>query len=87
MKHAPAKLAPTICLLSKSDKSSIFLFFHTDFHSAQSLVRLRKHYSVKKRKNIQCYQLKFFDCSQHKQILFLNFLVFPLFGPHCIYKV
>jgi hypothetical protein len=36
---------------------------------------------VNKRKTIQYYQLKFFQCSQHKQILFLNFLVLPLFCP------
>jgi hypothetical protein len=31
------------------------------------------------KKNIQWCQLKYFQCSQHKRILFLNFLVFPLF--------
>jgi hypothetical protein len=40
--------------------------------------------SVKKRKNIQCFQLKFLQCSQHKQILFLIFLVFPLFSPSSV---
>jgi hypothetical protein len=30
---ASAKRAPTICPLSKSDKSSIFRFFHMDCHS------------------------------------------------------
>jgi hypothetical protein len=35
--------------------------------------------SVTKQKNMQCCQLKLFQCSQHKQILFLNFLVFLLF--------
>jgi hypothetical protein len=34
--------------------------------------------SVNKQKTIQCCQLKFFQCRQHKQILFLSFLVFPL---------
>jgi hypothetical protein len=28
---APAKRAPTICPLSKSDRSPIFRFFHTDY--------------------------------------------------------
>jgi hypothetical protein len=37
--------------------------------------------SVNKRKNIQSCQLEFFQCSQHKQILILNFLVFLLFCP------
>jgi hypothetical protein len=32
---AADKCAPVICLLSKSDKSAIFLFFHTDCHSTQ----------------------------------------------------
>jgi hypothetical protein len=36
--------------------------------------------SINKQKdNIQCCQLKFFQYSQHKRILFHNFLVFPLF--------
>jgi hypothetical protein len=34
--------------------------------------------------NIQCYQLKFLQSSQHKQILFLNFLVFTLFCPPAV---
>jgi hypothetical protein len=40
---------------------------------------------VKKRKNTQCWQLKFFQFSQHKPILFLIFLVFPIFcqSPAC----
>jgi hypothetical protein len=42
--------------------------------------------SVNKRKNnIQCYQLKFFQCSQHKQTLSRNFLMFPLFCPLPVY--
>jgi hypothetical protein len=36
--HFPAKRAPTICLLSKSDKSPSFHFFHMDCHSTQSLL-------------------------------------------------
>jgi hypothetical protein len=35
----------------------------------------------KRKKNISCCQRKSFQCSQHKQIIFLNFLVFPLFCP------
>jgi hypothetical protein len=48
----PANRVPTICPLSKSDKSSIFRFFHTDCHSAQSLTLNRslmhshQHYRV-----------------------------------------
>jgi hypothetical protein len=42
--------------------------------------------SVNKWKNIQYSQLKFFQCSQHKQILFLNSLVFPLFRPLPVYE-
>jgi hypothetical protein len=30
---APSKRTPAICPLSKSDKSPIFRFFHTDSHS------------------------------------------------------
>jgi hypothetical protein len=45
-----------------------------------------KHYkSVKTRKNIQCCQLNFFECSPYKQILFHNFFVFPLFCPPSVY--
>jgi hypothetical protein len=62
------------CPLSKLDKSPIFQFHHMDCHSTQSLQ------SVNKGKNILC-QPKFFQCSHHKQILFLNFLLFPLFCP------
>jgi hypothetical protein len=38
MTVAPAKGAPTVCP-SKSDKSAIFRFFHTDSHSTQSLMQ------------------------------------------------
>jgi hypothetical protein len=34
----PAKHAPMICPLSKSDVSLIFLLFHMDCHSKQSLM-------------------------------------------------
>jgi hypothetical protein len=40
---APAKRAPTICPLSKSDKSPISQFFHTDCHSAQLLMHWHEH--------------------------------------------
>jgi hypothetical protein len=43
---APAKRAPTIYALSKSDKSPIFGFFHMDCHSTQSLMQWHKHYKV-----------------------------------------
>jgi hypothetical protein len=43
---APAKRAPKICPLSKSDKSPIFWFFHTDCHSAQSLIHRHEHYRI-----------------------------------------
>jgi hypothetical protein len=42
----PAKLAPKICPLSKSDNSTIFRFFHTDCHSTQSLIHWHEHYRV-----------------------------------------
>jgi hypothetical protein len=41
---APAKRAPTICPLSKSDKSPIFRFFHTDCYWTQLLVYWHEHY-------------------------------------------
>jgi hypothetical protein len=53
-----------VCPLSKSEKSPIFRFFHTDCHSTQSLTQALQ--SVNKRKNIQCCQVKFFQCSQQK---------------------
>jgi hypothetical protein len=43
---APAKRPPTIFPLSKSDKSIIFLFFHTDCRSTQSLMHWHEHYRV-----------------------------------------
>jgi hypothetical protein len=39
----------------------------------------------KGKKDIRCCQLKLFECSQHKQILFLNILVFPLFCSPPVY--
>jgi hypothetical protein len=38
-------------------------------------------------KNIHCDLLQFFRYSQQKQILFLNFLVFPLFCPPLYIKI
>jgi hypothetical protein len=66
-----------VCLLSTLDKSPIFGFFDTDYHSTQSPV----HW--------QCWQLKFFQCSWYKQILVLSLLMFPLFYslPICILHV
>jgi hypothetical protein len=43
---APAKRAPTICPLSKSDKSPIFRFFRMDCYSTQSLMHWHEHYIV-----------------------------------------
>jgi hypothetical protein len=45
-RDAPAKRTPTICHLSKSDKSPIFRFFRTYCHSTQSLMHLHEHYIV-----------------------------------------
>jgi hypothetical protein len=42
----PSKHAPSIQPLSKLDKSPIFLFFHTDCGSAQSLMYWYEHYRV-----------------------------------------
>jgi hypothetical protein len=43
---------------------------------------IRDLQNVKKwKKSIQCCQLKFFQCSKHKQFLFLNFLINVLFCP------
>jgi hypothetical protein len=46
VRDAPAKCASTIRPLSKSEKAPISLFFHTDFHSTQSLMHWREHYRV-----------------------------------------
>jgi hypothetical protein len=43
---APAKRAPMIYPLSKSDKSPFFWFFHTDCHSIQLLMHWHEHYKV-----------------------------------------
>jgi hypothetical protein len=37
---------PTICSLPKSDKSTIFRFFHMNCHSTQPLMHLHKHYRL-----------------------------------------
>jgi hypothetical protein len=63
---APPKRATTICPLSKSAKPPMYQFFHTDCHSTQSLMKTRAPQGVNKGQNIQCCQLKFFQCSQHK---------------------
>jgi hypothetical protein len=63
----PAKRAPTICPLSKSDMSPIFWFFsHGLSHNTITNALTRELQSVNKWKNIQCCQVKFFQCSQHK---------------------
>jgi hypothetical protein len=46
IRDVPAKRPPTICPLSKSDKSPIFLFSHTDCHSAESLMYWCERYRV-----------------------------------------
>jgi hypothetical protein len=43
---APAKRVLTTCHLSKSDRSPIFRFFHSDSHSIQSLMHLHEHYRL-----------------------------------------
>jgi hypothetical protein len=43
---APAKRAPTICPLSESEKSPIFRFFHTNFHSTKSLMHWHEHHKM-----------------------------------------
>jgi hypothetical protein len=40
----PAQRTPSICPLSRLDKSPIFRFFHTDCHLTQSLMHWHKHY-------------------------------------------
>jgi hypothetical protein len=84
---APAKHAPTMCSLSKSDKSHIFqILSHWLPLNTITNALTQALQSKNKWKNIQCCQLKFFQCSQHKLILFLNFLVFPLFCPPPVHK-
>jgi hypothetical protein len=78
---APTRRVSTICSLSKSDMSPTFRFFHMDCHSHTHYVLTWALQSVNKRKNIQCCQLKFFQCSQQKLIIFFNFLGFPLVCP------
>jgi hypothetical protein len=46
VRDAPAKHAPTICPLSKSDNSPISRFFHMNYHLKQSLMHLHEHYRV-----------------------------------------
>jgi hypothetical protein len=69
--EAPAKHAPMVCPLSKSEKSPIFPFFHMDCHSTQSPMHWNEHYNVKTQRTFSVANL--FHCSQQKQILFLNF--------------
>jgi hypothetical protein len=66
----PVKCATMICPLSKSDKSPIFGFFHTDRHSSQSLINWHEHYRVHSvvlvNEKHSVLPTKFFQCSQHK---------------------
>jgi hypothetical protein len=82
---ATAKRASTMCPVWKSYKSPIFRFYHMDCHSTQSLMHCMSTTSVNKQKKIQWCKLKFFQHSQCKQILFLNFLAFPFFCPPLVY--
>jgi hypothetical protein len=43
---APAKRAPTIFTLSKSERSPIYRFFQTDSRSTQSLIHLHELYRM-----------------------------------------
>jgi hypothetical protein len=43
---APAKCAPTIYPLSKSDSYPIVWFFHMNCHSTQSLMHWPEHYRL-----------------------------------------
>jgi hypothetical protein len=63
VRDAPPTPAPTICPLSKSNKSPIFWFFHMDCHNTITNALTRALESVNKQKNIQCCQLEFFQCS------------------------
>jgi hypothetical protein len=66
VRDASVKCTPMICPLSKSDKFPIFWFFHMDCHTTQSLMLWHQHCRVQTDKNVQCCQLKFFQCMQHK---------------------
>jgi hypothetical protein len=51
--------------------------------SEHNNVLTRALQTVKQLKNIQCCQLKFFQCSQHE--LLINFLILPLIYPHMVW--
>jgi hypothetical protein len=53
--------------------------------STNSLTRALQSIN-KRKKNIQYCQLKFLQSNPNKQIVFLNFLVCPLFCPSLVYK-
>jgi hypothetical protein len=81
---ASAKCIPMICPLSKSDKSPMLWFFHRDSLNTFANALTWALQSVNKwKKRIQWCQLKFCQYSQHKQILFLNFLVLFCPPPDC----
>jgi hypothetical protein len=65
---APAKCAPKMCPLSKSDVTHFLILSHGLSLNAitNALTRALQSSVNKQKKNIQCCQLKFFQCSQYK---------------------
>jgi hypothetical protein len=75
-------------VLWKLDKFSIFLnLSHGLSLNTVTNALTRELQSVNKRMNIQCFQLKFFQYSRHKLILFFNFLMFPFFYSPPVFPV
>jgi hypothetical protein len=69
---APAKRMPVMSSFKIGQVSHFLILSHGLSLNTTTNALTRALQSVKKRKNIQCCQLKFFQCSQYKQILFLS---------------
>ena len=76
---APAKHAPTICPLWKSDKSPILQYFHTNCYKTQFVMHWHWHYTAQTNKRIMKETTNVLPVQPTQTVLFLHCLVFPLF--------
>jgi hypothetical protein len=72
---APAKHAPTICPLWKSEMSPILQYSHTNCYEIQSVMHWHWHYTAETNKRITKYKLMF---------LILRWLMSCIYGVHIL---
>ena len=76
---APAKCAPTIWPLWKSEKSTSLQYFHTYCDWSQSVMYWQWHYTAQTNNRIMKDTTNFLSVQPTQTVLFLYCLVFPLF--------